>query len=161
MTIELIWIAIYGTAFSVTLAALLDAVRDQRTIRRTNGAARTLVVRANVRRESVRLGFQMCFLLAVVPGLLAGRVAAFSPAVLLLMLGALLILANSLFDWRDRRRLSAIADDAILAERFAALDKRVTAGEGRMTGEMKRTDVHQGVQDTRMDATDARLDERP
>lgn len=126
--VELVWILVNAVAVAVTLWVLLDAVRDFRVVRIRNGAASPALNRARVlaaghavRRHAVRLLIQLLLLALVLPELLVDREVPLSPFVLTLVAVAVLMLINSLADWRESAQLARLSDEVILAERLAKM----------------------------------------
>lgn len=115
--VEAVWIAsnLLGVVF--TIAALGDAWADEKAIRALNGRARELVGRGNIRREAFRLAVQVILLVVVVPGLFSDREINLSLPVAALMAVPFVILASSVLDWGERRRLARMLDADIATER--------------------------------------------
>lgn len=124
------WVAINLVTFALTVAALIEARADREAVRALNGKARELAASGIVRRESFRVAVQSLLLAAVVPSLLA------RPDFGLLTIGALmtvpvLLLASSLTDTRDRRRMTVFSAALIKEEDASALSRieaKVEAG---------------------------------
>lgn len=110
--LEAVWIITNATALVVTFAALLDARGTSRI--HDSRPARRLVVRGNVRREVMRLVMQVLLLSLVLPGLTLDRPTPLTPFVAVLIAVPIVLLASSLMDAWDRRRLREMlaAEDA-------------------------------------------------
>lgn len=111
MTIVFLWSAIAAFGAVVTVAILAEGLRDLRAIRALGrNAARRLVARGAVRREWLRLAVQALFLLAgAVTYLVRAQVLAPTQFVAwALVASSALILANTVADLIDGRRLKAL-----------------------------------------------------
>jgi hypothetical protein len=118
--VEAIWIAVNAVASALTFANLRAALADWRVVRRYNGRARELQAGSNVRRDAVRLLINFALLATGLIAVARPGDVPLSPGVVLLMLAALGLMANSLLDRRDRRELEALLQEEILAERYAS-----------------------------------------
>lgn len=116
--VEAVWFALNAGCLVVTLIALVDARRDQNAVARINGRARKLVTAGNVRREFLRAVVQVLLIVIVIPGLFVDVPIRVTPLLLALMAVPVVLLLSSLYDYRDRRALNALADE-IAAQRAA------------------------------------------
>lgn len=101
--VEAAWITLNAATLLLTAVALIEAERDRRAVRILNGRARELATAGAVRREVFRLAVQACFIATAVPGLFVDRDLTIVGPVAFLMTAAVLILASSIFDARERR----------------------------------------------------------
>lgn len=108
--IEFAWFAINVITLVTVVAALADALHDLRAVRRYNGRAKEINAGTNVRREVLRLGVAFGFLGALLPVGREFRIAC-------LIAGAAAVAANSVLDWRDRKRLAREIDREAAGER--------------------------------------------
>lgn len=114
------YVAVNVTAVVLTLFALYDAIVSRRVVRTLNGRAREIVADATVRREWFRLAVQLLLLSLAVPAVLKPGDTPLSFAVVCLLLIPVLLLASSIFDARDRRRVIHIIAAAAANEHGAS-----------------------------------------
>jgi hypothetical protein len=115
--IEGFWLAINLFALSVTIAALIDAVDNQRAVKLLNGHARELATEGTVRREALRVVVQVLLILVVIPGLMIDRPITLSGPIVALILVPVVLLVSSLLDARERRSLTVITAAELVIER--------------------------------------------
>lgn len=119
------WTAINGVIALITVAALIDAIRDHHAIRRLDGTLAHIAANGNVRRELMRLLTQALLLAygwSVVQG--PDRQIALTFPLLCLLMVPVPILANTAGDWRDRKRLERV--DRSEREQARRRDRRRT-----------------------------------
>lgn len=114
--LEVIWIIVNATTLLLTVGALADARADQSAVKLLNGSARELAARGIVRREWFRLAVQALLLSFVLPVLFPAQIARGSFTGILLAI-ALVLLASTLLDARDRRRMIVLIAGETLAWR--------------------------------------------
>jgi hypothetical protein len=143
---ETLWIAACLSGVVVTAVLVWDAAAERDGYSRTPNdsarrLARMLVLNGNIRRDSIRLATQLCLLAVVAPSLFRpGEVPLVldlstpesllmtltTVAVLSLLAVPVLLLVNSVLDFRDRRRLRAVVVALVEDERsdlLAAIDR--------------------------------------
>jgi hypothetical protein len=111
---SVIWMTVASIGVLISAVALQDARHDAAILRaaRVDGAKRILVV-GHIRRETMRLIVQVCFLFAgvlvLLPGLgyrlRTGFLSEEETIKLLIVVPAALIVLNSIEDMRARQRL--------------------------------------------------------
>lgn len=105
--VEGLWLTVNAGTLLLTAAALVEAERDRRAVRRLNGKARRIATAGNVRREVLRTVVQVLLLLVAVPAIFSDREITLSPPIVELMTVAIVLLISSIWDARERRRLDA------------------------------------------------------
>ena len=121
--IEAIWILVNTVTFALTLSSFVDARADREAVRLLNGHARELAATGLVRREGFRLAVQLLLLAIAVPGVFVDREIALSPVVAALMAIALILLASSYFDARDRKAMTVLVAAELLVEATTRFDR--------------------------------------
>lgn len=111
--VEAVWLSVTLAGFVLTLFALWDAWVARGVVKRLNGHAREIAAAANVRREAIRLVVQTLFLIVVIPGLFSDRPLVLSISVAALIAVPVVLLANSVVDTVDRRRLIGVIETAM------------------------------------------------
>jgi hypothetical protein len=106
--VEWLWVGLNTATLVLTLLLLADAERDRRTVRRFNGRAREIVTANSVRREFLRAIVQALLLALTIPSLLSDRDITLSGPVLTLIAIALVLLAQSVLDTRERKQLKVV-----------------------------------------------------
>lgn len=106
--VELLWVALNSATLLLTLGLLMDAERDRRYVRRFNGKAREIVTANVVRRELLRMIIQAILLAFAIPALTDDRHVVLSPFIVGFIAIAVILFAQSVFDTRERKELSAI-----------------------------------------------------
>lgn len=142
-SVEWVWLSICVLGVIATIILLLDSLGERALVKTLfNGKrkVRHIIVRANIRRESMRLVMQLLLTGAVIPSLFrpgdftfvfdlstdASRVlTAVTVAVLCLMAVPLLLLATSLADKRDRGTLRDLAIQVVREEGLVTNDEIV------------------------------------
>lgn len=118
--LEVIWIITNTVALLLTALALIEAWQGLAV---ATGGARRILARGNVRREVLRLIVQFLLLLIVAPGLFTERPTPLNLFVLILMAIPAILLASTMLDAYDRRRLVSLVWSDIEAERGVGLDR--------------------------------------
>ncbi len=103
--VEAVWLTASALGFIFTVHALVDAWQQHAIVRRLNDRAAEIAAATNVRREVIRLPIQALLLFVVVPRLFSDQETPLTPTLAALLAVPILLLVNTLFDLRDRRRL--------------------------------------------------------
>lgn len=118
--IEALWFVVNVTTLLLTLLALLEARRDlviAEADTTPSHEARELTARGNVRREFLRVIIQALLISIVIPGLFTDRPISLSPIVLALIGIAIVLLASTIFDTRERTKLGQMLLELVKADR--------------------------------------------
>lgn len=128
--VEGFWLLITGFAIAISIIALSDAVADRRAIKSLNGRARRIIGGGNIRREVARLVINVLLFTLAIPAAFDDADIHLTPFLVVLLAVPIVILANSIFDWIERRQLSRILEAELKAERDGPRRRRDDGSEG-------------------------------
>lgn len=109
--VEAFWIGTNLLTTVGTVYALRETFRDRHAVRLLNGAARAIIARGNVRRETVRLYVQLVFLVIALPGIFDERDTPLTPWLFVFLSVPVALLASTISDIRERQRLARVLGD--------------------------------------------------
>jgi hypothetical protein len=152
--VEATWLAITIVTLAITLYALREALISRRVVTQLNGKAREINAQSVVRRERFRVLIQ-CWLIgiAIPPALRPGDVP-FTISVALLMVLPVILLASSMLDLRDHRRILGMHTDAIEAERIASAERIESWGQHLAAAVTENTALTQETHDVVVELAD-------
>lgn len=121
--VEAFWIGINTLTLILTFARLVDAWEDRQVIMALNGHAREVAALGNIRREALRGVVQVILLLVALPGIFSTKETPLNPLLALFISIPVILLINSYLDTRDRKTLTRMATEEIVAERETTIQR--------------------------------------
>ena len=121
--LEAIWLALCLITTTLTTGGWLDARRDLAAVKHLNGHIRGIVVRGNVRLQSLLLIAQGILFAIAFPSLFTDREATLTPGIVAVMALPVVLLTIAVFGARDRRAINAKSLLDLDAHRGAQVDR--------------------------------------
>jgi hypothetical protein len=132
--LEAIWTVVNGITLLLTIVAYVEARRDLAIAHADESqrhAAREFTARSNVRREALRVVVQVMLISIVIPGLFSDRPISLTPAIIMLILVPVVMLASTILDARDRTSLGEMLLEVVRMDRMTlALEASVQENIG-------------------------------